>query len=161
MTDARTEKTFFVVAIPFFAAAAAAAASGSLFPADGPWYQSLTAPAFRPPSWIFGPVWTVLYVLIALAGARLARHLGGPRGGLAVGLWSLQMVLNALWTPAFFGAHDLFAALVVVLLLGATIAVLIALSWRLERLAALLLLPYLGWVTFAAILNAAYWWLNP
>lgn len=150
-----------LVALPFFAAALAAAASGAVFQINGAWYQGLAAPSFRPPAWLFGPVWTVLYILIAAAGTRLAlRADGSLLAGACLGLWALQMVLNALWTPVFFGAHDLRAALVVIVALLAVIAVLAVLAWRIDRAAALMLLPYLGWVGFATVLNAAYWWLN-
>ncbi|RMF10649.1 MAG: tryptophan-rich sensory protein, partial [Alphaproteobacteria bacterium] len=121
-------------------------------------------PSFRPPPWLFGPVWTVLYVMIAAAGTRLALHSGGADAPVLVaaclGLWALQMVLNTLWTPVFFGAHDLGGALVLIVLMFASIALLAGLAWNVDRVAALLLLPYLGWVGFATILNAAFWWLN-
>ncbi|SEG29539.1 TspO and MBR related proteins [Ruegeria intermedia] len=156
--------TTTLVALPFFAAALAAAASGAFFEVNGAWYQSLRAPSFRPPPWLFGPVWTVLYVMIAAAGTRLALHAEGADApalvAVCLGLWALQMVLNALWTPVFFGAHDLGGALVLIVLMFASTALLAGLAWKVDRVAALLLLPYLGWVGFATILNAAFWWLN-
>lgn len=153
--------TTLLVALPFFAAAFAAAASGAFFDVGGAWYQGLAAPSFRPPAWVFGPVWTVLYLMIAAAGTRLALASGGGATVAAcIGLWALQMVLNALWTPVFFGAHDLRGAFVVILCLLVSIALLAALAWRVDRIAALLLLPYLGWVSFAAVLNGAFWQLN-
>lgn len=156
--------TTILVALPFFAAAFAAAASGAFFEVNGAWYQSLRAPSFRPPSWLFGPVWTVLYVMIAAAGTRLGLRVGGSEApalvAVCLGLWALQMVLNALWTPVFFGAHDLGGALVLIVLMLASIALLAGLAWKVDRIASVLLLPYLGWVGFASILNAAFWWLN-
>jgi len=156
--------TTILVALPFFAAAFAAAASGAFFDVGGAWYQGLNAPSFRPPSWLFGPVWSVLYVLIAAAGTRLGLRAGGSEASAllvaCLGLWALQMVLNALWTPVFFGAHDLRGALVIILLMFASIALLAGLAWKVDRVVSVLLLPYLGWVGFASILNAAFWWLN-
>ena len=152
--------TTILTALPFFAAAFAAASSAAFFQIDGAWYQSLDAPVFRPPSWIFGPVWTVLYIMIAAAGTRLALRADDAMIGALLGLWALQMVLNALWTPVFFGARDLGGALVLIAVMLATIGILVALAWRMDRGAALLLVPYLGWVGFATILNGAFWWLN-
>lgn len=125
-------------------------------------YQSLNVPSFRPPNWVFGPVWTVLYLMIAVAGARLAAQAGQgvAMAGLALGLWALQITLNALWTPTFFGAHALGAALVIIGALSLAIAALIAVAFQIDRIAGWLLVPYLGWVSFAALLNWAFWRLN-
>lgn len=153
-------RTTLLVALPFFAAACAAASSGAFFQIDGTWYRSLNAPFFRPPSWVFGPVWTVLYILIAVAGMRLALRAEGVLAGASLGLWALQMVLNALWTPVFFGARDMAGALMLIAFLFLCIVALVIVASRLDRVAALLLLPYLAWVGFAAILNGAFWWLN-
>lgn len=153
-------RTTLLVALPFFAAAFAAASSGAFFEIDGTWYRSLNAPFFRPPSWVFGPVWTVLYFLIAVAGMRLALRAEGVLAGASLGLWALQMALNALWTPVFFGARDMAGALMLIALLFLCIVALVIVASRLDRAAALLLLPYLAWVGFAAILNGAFWWLN-
>ncbi|GAB4570906.1 MAG: tryptophan-rich sensory protein [Rhodothalassiaceae bacterium] len=153
-------RTTLLVALPFFAAAFAAASSGAFFEIDGTWYRSLNAPFFRPPSWVFGPVWTVLYILIAVAGMRLALRAEGVLAGASLGLWALQMVLNALWTPVFFGARDMAGALMLIAFLFLCIVALVIVASRLDRAAALLLLPYLAWVGFAAILNGAFWWLN-
>lgn len=156
--------TTALIALPFFAAAFTAAASGAFFEINGTWYQGLNAPSFRPPPWIFAPVWTVLYIMIATAGTRLALHATSSAEtalmGACLGLWALQMVLNTLWTPVFFGAHDLGGAFVLILLMLASIGLLAGLAWRVDRTAALLLLPYLGWVGFATFLNGAFWWLN-
>lgn len=153
---------FLLLFLPFLLAVIAAASSGMLFPANGAWYQSLNAPSFRPPNWLFGPVWTVLYLMIAAAGARLAAQAGqgAALAGLALGLWALQITLNALWTPTFFGAHALGAALVIIGALWLAIAALIAVAFQVDRIAGWFLLPYLGWVSFAALLNWAFWRLN-
>lgn len=154
-----------VAFVPFLLAVVAAGSSGVLFEVDGAWYRDLRAPSFRPPSWVFGPVWSLLYLMIAVAGWRLALQAGSARpeaaaAGLALGLWALQITLNALWTPAFFGAHALGAALLVIGALWLAILALIVVSWRVDRLAAGLLVPYLAWVSFAVVLNFAYWRLN-
>lgn len=123
---------------------------------DG-WYAALQKPSFNPPNWIFGPAWTALYVLIALAGWRVWNV---DRGSRAVKLWFLQMALNFAWSPVFFGAHMVGAALIVVALLLATILLFIGAAWRLDRAAAVMVIPYAAWVAFASALNAAIYRLN-
>jgi tryptophan-rich sensory protein len=123
----------------------------------GDWYAQLQKPTFNPPSWIFGPVWTTLYVLIAIAGWRFWHR---DRGGLPMKLWWMQLVLNFLWSPVFFAAHQIASALVIVVLLLVTILAFIVTSWGRDRVAAWMFLPYAGWVAFAAALNAAIFVLN-
>jgi tryptophan-rich sensory protein len=126
----------------------------------GGWYETLDKPFFNPPSWLFGPVWTILYVLIAISGWLVWRQSGFSRTRGAMLLFFGQLALNLLWTAIFFGLRAPGLALVEIWILWAAI-LLTALAFRsLSRLAAVLLLPYLAWVTFAAILNAAIWWLN-
>ena len=122
----------------------------------GEWYARLAKPAFTPPGWIFGPVWTGLYVMIAVAGWRAWRH--SHKGPLQV--WWVQLVLNFLWSPAFFAAHQIGIALILLLLLLATIVAFIGLSWRQDRAAAGLFMPYAAWVGFATVLNASIFALN-
>ena len=123
----------------------------------GDWYQSLAKPAFNPPNWIFAPVWSLLYVLIAVVGARtwLSR-----RRSMAMRLWYAQLVLNFAWSPIFFGLQDPAAALIVILGLLVAVVGFIAAAWREDRTAALLFLPYLAWVAFATALNGAIVALN-
>lgn len=118
----------------------------------GDWYTQLHKPAFNPPGWIFGPVWTLLYVLIAIAGWRI--WFADPRG-LSMWLWWTQLVLNFLWSPIFFSAHEIGLALVVVLLLLGAILGFVAVTLRHDRVAAGLFVPYAAWVAFAAVLNGA------
>lgn len=125
--------------------------------APGPWYQQLAKPPFNPPDWLFAPVWTVLYVLIAIAGWRVYRR---EPDGAAMKLWWLQLALNFGWTPVFFGLNRLGFALLVILLLVAAIVSFIISTWRPDRTAAWLFVPYLAWVAFATLLNAALWLLN-
>ncbi len=123
----------------------------------GPWYQALQKPWFNPPNWLFGPAWTFLYVLIAIAGWRV--WLREPRGRL-MSIWWLQLVLNFLWSPVFFGLELIGPALIVVAALLVTVLVFIAASWKPDRLAALLFVPYAAWVAFATLLNASISLLN-
>ncbi|MEM7010519.1 MAG: TspO/MBR family protein [Verrucomicrobiota bacterium] len=125
------------------------------------WYANLEKPPGNPPNWVFGPVWTALYAMIGVSFA-LNWHLGfedkdGKRARL---LFFVQMALNIAWTPMFFGLHQMLVALVIIVLLWATIlATIIAFSKR-SKLAAWLMVPYIIWVSYATYLNAAYWFLN-
>lgn len=121
------------------------------------WYAALAKPPWTPPGWVFGPAWTLLYVLIALAGYRTWRR---APGGPAMQLWAGQMLLNFSWSPIFFRAHLIEAALVVIAGLLLVIVAFIARSWRSDRVAAWLFVPYALWVAFALSLNAGISWLN-
>lgn len=125
--------------------------------APGPWYAQLAKPAFDPPNWVFGPVWTALYILIAIAGWRIWRH-----GRLSAAMWAWwgQLALNFLWSPAFFEAHRIGIALAIIALMLAAIVLFMVLAWRRDRLAALLFVPYAAWVAFATALNGAIYALN-
>lgn len=123
----------------------------------GEWYAGLEKPSFNPPNWIFAPVWTTLYVLIAIAGWRI--WIKG-RNSAAMWLWWVQLALNFAWSPVFFGAHQIAAALAIILALFAAILLFIANAWRRDRSAALLFAPYALWVGFASILNGALFALN-
>jgi len=123
----------------------------------GAWYAGLETPPFNPPDWLFAPVWTTLYVLIAIAGWRTFRR--APMS-LAMGLWVVQMVLNWLWSPAFFGAENLWLGLVVIVPMLIAILAFIAVTWRSDRTSALLFVLYAIWVSFATLLNVSLIWLN-
>jgi len=124
----------------------------------GGWYQTLAKPAFNPPDWVFAPVWTTLFVCIAVAGWRAWRR-PGPRFP-AFAVYGLQLALNLGWSILFFGLQSPGLALVEIMPLLAAIAVNIVLFWRIDRLAGLLLAPYLLWVAYATALNTAIWRLN-
>lgn len=126
--------------------------------APGEWYENLNKPAFNPPSWVFGPVWTVLYVMIAIAGWRIWRT--APKSA-AMPLWVAQMILNWLWSPAFFGAEAPALALAIILAMLVSIALFIAQAWRHDRWSAGLFVPYAAWVAFATTLNGSIVLLNP
>ncbi|MCO5160217.1 MAG: tryptophan-rich sensory protein [Mesorhizobium sp.] len=123
----------------------------------GPWYEGLAKPPFNPPNWVFGPAWTILYVLIAVAGWRTFER---DRGGPAMKAWWAQMLLNFAWSPVFFTLQSVGGALFVVVLMLAAILAFIGLAWVRDRIAASLFLPYAAWVSFATLLNASILWLN-
>ncbi len=137
----------------------AAAAFGAQF-MPGAWYESLNKPPLNPPNWIFGPVWTVLYGMMAVAAWRVWRKAGLRGSRSALVLFGLQLVINAAWSALFFGAQQPLWALIDI---GALWLAIVSTIWafgRIDRVAAGLLLPYLAWVTFAGYLNAMLWWLN-
>lgn len=123
----------------------------------GTWYAGLAKPSWTPPSAIFPIAWTILYVMIALAGWYAWRTQGF---GAAVIVWGVQLVVNAVWSYLMFGRHDIALAFGDIVLLLAAIVAFIALTWRRSRAAALLFVPYLLWVVFAAALNFEIWRLN-
>lgn len=125
--------------------------------APGLWYAALTRPPFSPPNWIFAPVWTGLYIMIAIAGWRVWRQ---GRRNRPVKLWWTQLALNFAWSPIFFSAHRIDVALGVIVLLLMTILGFILITWRQDKVASLLFAPYAAWVAFASILNGAIWLLN-
>jgi translocator protein len=125
--------------------------------APGAWYASLEKPWFNPPNWIFGPVWTLLYLMIAIAGWRIWMR---RRTGGAMTAWWVQLGLNFLWSPVFFGLQSPGWAIPIILAMLVSIVTFIRLSWNQDRLAAWLFVPYLAWVSFATLLNVSIWWLN-
>lgn len=123
----------------------------------GDWYAALNKPNFNPPNWIFAPVWTVIYILIAVAGWRIWL---GERESWAMKTWWTQLTLNFIWSPIFFSAHRIDIALGVIVMLFIAIVAFIVTGWPRHRIAALLFVPYLLWVAFAALLNASLLYLN-
>lgn len=126
---------------------------------DG-WYAAADKPPWTPPNWLFGPVWTVLYTAMAVAAWLVWRRWGwqGARGALL--LYALQLTLNAIWTPLFFGAEQLWLGLAVIVALDAVVALTVVAFFRRHRLAGALLLPYLVWALYATTLNAGVAYLN-
>jgi translocator protein len=127
----------------------------------GVFYGRLVQPSWSPPAWLFGPVWSVLYVLIAVAAWLVWRRHGFGGASTALRLFGIQLLANALWTWLFFAWHLGAVALVEIVVLWLLIAATIRAFWSLHRLAALLLLPYLAWVSFAAALTLSLWRQNP
>ena len=124
-------------------------------------YAQLVKPSWAPPAWVFGPVWLVLYTLMALAVWLAWRAVGFPQAKVAVQLFLAQLIANALWSWLFFAWRFGALALADVIALWALLAATLAAFWRIQRLAAVLLVPYLAWVTLAAALTLAVWHLNP
>jgi translocator protein len=128
-----------------------------VFNIPGEWYANLVKPSFNPPNWIFGPVWTILYIMIAIAGWMLwEKH----RQSTAMKLWWVSLLLNFLWSPAFFGMQQLGLALVIIVAMLASILAFIATSRHLDGKIALLFVPYAAWVGFATLLSASLLSLN-
>ena len=125
------------------------------------WYAQLSRPSFTPPDWTFGVVWPVLYVMMGIS-AFLIWNMGIDKQQVKVALsvFSLQLILNGLWTPLFFGLHLIGLALVEIIMMWAAILLTILTFWRVSKPAALLLLPYILWVSFAVVLNASLFLLN-
>ena len=121
------------------------------------WYPTITKPPFNPPAWVFGPVWTTLYVMMAVAAWRVWRKMGW---GKPLYLFIAQLVLNSLWSFLFFGMQSPTWALIDIVPLLALILLTIATFWPIDRIAGGLLMPYAAWVSFATLLNASIWWLN-
>jgi len=124
----------------------------------GEWYAALIKPEWNPPAWVFGPAWTLLYTLMAVAAWLVWRRVGFSR---PLAFYFVQLVLNAVWTPIFFGAHQLGWALAEIVVLWSAI-LLTLLSFRcVSPAAGWLFVPYLAWVSFATFLNLTLWRLNP
>jgi tryptophan-rich sensory protein len=141
----------------FVAVCFLAAASGGIFRA-GAWYDALAKPWWRPPKWLFAPAWSVLYFTIAVSGWMVWR-----KAGLApalFGIYFISLCINAAWSAFFFGLRRMDLAFLDVILLWLSIAATIAVFYPVEKSAALLLLPYLCWVSFASALNFTIWRMN-
>ena len=125
------------------------------------WYRALQKPPINPPDWVFGPVWAVLYTLMAVAlWLILQNGRGKPGFGVAIGAFVVQLALNAAWTPLFFGMQSIGGALADIMAMVLAIGFTIFSFAMLHRPAALLMLPYAAWIAFAAVLNAWLWRLN-
>lgn len=128
---------------------------GVLFAGQTATYAAYDLPSWAPPSWLFGPVWTALYALMAVSAWRVWRHEQGPDRRRALVAFAVQLVLNFAWTPAFFGADSPWLGLAVIVAVLAAVIWWVVAAWRVDRPAGALQLPYLGWVAFATALNAA------
>ena len=150
-----------IAALPLIAVVAASLLGQlATFPNLAPWYAGLIKPSFNPPNWIFGPVWTALYGLMAYAAYRILKLAPSPAQRVAIVLFYAQLALNAAWPWMFFAAHSPALGMVnVVPQLVVVVATAITFI-RLDRTAGICLLPLIAWVTFAATLNAAIWRLN-
>ena len=125
------------------------------------WYAELSKPSFNPPDWAFGVVWPILYAMMGVAAFLIWRKgIGSRQVRVALGLFVLQLILNGIWTPIFFGLHMMGLALGEMILLWLAILATIVNFWKISKPAAYLLIPYILWVSFAIALNAALWHLN-
>jgi tryptophan-rich sensory protein len=139
--------------LTYFAACVAAGSTGAMF-SPGAWYDSLDKPSWTPPNWLFPVAWTTLYVLMSWSAARVAAL---PDTGQALALWSLQIALNTLWTPVFFGLKKLGGGMVVLAFLWLAVAATMLAFFRADWIAGLMFVPYLLWVTVAGALNLSVW----
>ena len=129
---------------------------------DSSWYAALDKPAFNPPGWVFGPVWTLLYALMGVAAFLVWREgTDRPEVRRALGLFAAQLVLNGIWTPIFFGAESIVGGAVVIVALLVVLALTVRAFFGISKVAGWLLVPYLLWVAFATVLTLSIWGLNP
>lgn len=140
----------------------AAAAIGGIVtgPAIDGWYETLEKPSWQPPAWLFGPVWTVLYLLMAIAAWLVWRQAGARAASVPLTLFATQLVLNVAWSWIFFGLQRPGWAVLELIVLWLAIAATALAYYRRSKLAAVLMLPYIAWVTFAGVLNFTIWRLN-
>ncbi len=129
--------------------------------ADSPWFQSLTKPSLYPDAALFGIVWTILYAMIGFAAAVVASARGAHGRETALIVWFVQLLLNLAWTPLFFGAQRIFEALWLLVAIDIAAVITVVLFWRVRKLAAVLMLPYLAWLLYATALNYQFWDANP
>lgn len=146
-----------VLALAGFILVTFCAPLAGIFSLPGAWYVALNKPSWNPPAWIFGPAWTLLYSLMAIAAWLVWKRDGWRR---PLQIYFVQLLLNAAWTPLFFGAHQLGSALVEISMLWIAILLTLLHFRRLNQTAGWLFVPYLAWVTFATILNFTLWRLN-
>ena len=144
----------------FIGACFVAALSGALFP-PGQWYEGLKKPSWRPPNWLFAPAWTILYAMIAIAGWLVWRDKGFAGAAVPLAIYFVQLALNAAWSGLFFGMRRMDLALAELIVLWLSILATIVAFYPIHVTAALLMVPYLAWVTFAGVLNFTMWRLNP
>ena len=141
----------------FLASCFAAGTTGAMFP-PGSWYDALAKPGWTPPNWLFPVAWLTLYLLMSLSATRVA---GVDSSGYAMAFWGLQLALNTLWTPVFFGLRQMRKGFFVLIALWLAVAATLITFWQIDMLAGLMLVPYLVWVTVAGALNFSVMRLNP
>ena len=151
----------FDPALLVFIAACTAAALTGVFFKPGQWYENLAKPPWRPPNWLFGPAWTILYAMIAISGWMVWKASSWPAVAPAIAVYVIQLLLNAGWSPLFFGLRRPDLAFYELLLLWSSILATILMFMPISQTAALLLVPYLCWVTFAGALNRSIVLRNP
>ncbi|TWA92567.1 TspO/MBR family protein [Bradyrhizobium stylosanthis] len=156
--ETRSDVPSYTKLVLFLCAVLTAGFAIGLLNPPGQWYSTLSKPPANPPNYVFAPVWSVVYVVIAIAGWRVWEH-ENNRTGKAI--WAGQMALNFAWSPVFFTLHSTRGALVIIIAMLATILAFVARQWSRDRWSALLFAPYVVWVSFATFLNASIVLLNP
>lgn len=160
MKPSRKDILFLFVWIAVFEAVSAAigmATAGDV----GEWYKTLNRPSFTPPNWIFPVMWSLLYALIASAGWRISRIADKKERKALLGIFAIYMGLNWTWSFVFFSAHEIFAGFVWILVINVAALAIIVRAHGTDKLVSFLMIPPLCWTLFAAVLNGAYWRLNP
>jgi tryptophan-rich sensory protein len=157
---ARTRDTVGFVAILALCLAVSAIGAAATATSVGTWYPTLAKPPFNPPNWLFAPVWTALYFMMAIAAWRVWRRDGLRQTRWALALFALQLALNLTWSIVFFGLRLIGPALVEIVVLLLAILATTVVFWQRDRAAGMLFIPYAAWVAFATVLNAALWRLN-
>jgi translocator protein len=159
----KKNKSNMIILIASILIPQAAGAIGSYFtmPSIHVWYASLTKPSFNPPNWIFGPVWTILYLMMGIALSIVwKKGTGRKEVRPAIAFFAIQLLLNILWSFLFFYMQTPFAAFIEIILLWLSILITLVVFYRISHTAGLLLVPYLLWVSFASVLNFFLWRLN-
>lgn len=146
----------WILFLIFLAGCFAAGTTGAVFP-PGDWYDGLKKPGWTPPNWLFPVAWTTLYLCIAIAAARASVQDGSS---YAMAFFALQLALNTLWTPVFFGLRRMDGGMAVLVCLWLAVFATLIMFWQLDTIAGLLFVPYLIWVTVAGALNWSVWRLN-
>jgi len=159
MNNTRHTRPQILALIGWLALCFSAAGTGA-FVSIGGWYDTLNKPSWNPPSWIFGPVWSLLYIMMAVAAWLVWKKGGWAAQRKALSLFVAQLLLNALWTPLFFALHKPGLAFIEIVILWIMVVATIREFKHVHQTAARLLMPYLAWITFAAVLNFAIWRLN-
>lgn len=151
----------FLLFFTYMAACGAAATTGAVF-SPGEWYKGLSKPWWTPKDWMFPVAWMIMYVCMSWAAMRIAQLAGSDaRVGQALALWSVQIALNTLWTPIFFGLKRIGGGLIVITLLWLAVAATTVAFFQIDWVAGALFAPYLLWVSVAGALNRSVWVLNP
>jgi benzodiazapine receptor len=152
----------WIVLAGFLALCLAVAGLGAFFTGSsvGTWYLTLRKPSWTPPNWVFAPVWTVLYCMIAISGWMVWRSSGLRSRAVPLVLFAVQLLLNLVWSYLFFGLRSPMLGALDITVLWLTIAAFAVVTWNLARPASLLFIPYLAWVTYAGALNWAVWLMN-
>ncbi len=157
MSWSNIAKLIFSLIIPLSVGAVAGMFTSQSVPT---WYASLNKPSFSPPNWVFGPVWTTLYILLGISFFLIWKENPSKQRNLAITVFAIQMLLNFAWSFIFFYFHLIGAALIEIILLWISIVAMIYLYYKIKPIAAFMNIPYLLWVSFASILNAGYYFLN-